>query len=36
MFVPYIEFEVQEIIPYEKGKETIRALMRALARSAKE
>jgi len=36
MFLPYIECEVQEIIPYEKGKETIRALMRALARAAKE
>lgn len=36
MFVPYFEFDVQEIIPYEKGKETIRAIMRAFARSAKE
>jgi hypothetical protein len=36
MFVPYIECEVREIIPYEKGKETLRALMRAQSRAAKE
>jgi hypothetical protein len=36
MFVPYIECEVEEIIPYEKGKETLRALMRAQARASKE
>ena len=36
MFVPYIECEVKESIPYEKAKETLRALMRAQARAAKE
>jgi len=28
MFSPYYEFEVNEIIPYEKGKEVLRALMK--------
>jgi hypothetical protein len=36
LLVPYFEFEVQEIIPYEKGKETIRAITRTFARSAKK
>ena len=31
MFMPYIEFEVHEIISYEKGKEIIRAILKAAA-----
>jgi len=36
MFVPYYESEVHEIIDYEKGKEIVRALMKALAEAAKK
>ena len=35
MFSPYIETEVQEIIPYEKAKETLRTLWKTLAEAAK-
>jgi hypothetical protein len=31
MFTPYWESEVHEILPYEKGKEIIRALWKAAA-----
>jgi hypothetical protein len=36
MFLPYYESEVYEIIPYEKGKEIIRALSKAQAEAAKK
>ena len=36
MFGPYIESEVQEIIPYEKAKGTLRALWKTLAEAAKK
>jgi hypothetical protein len=36
MFSPYIECEVNEIISYEKAKESLKALMRAQERAAKE
>lgn len=36
MFTPYFECEVQEIIPYEKGKEIIRALFKAQIAAAKK
>ena len=35
MFSPYIETEVQEIIPYEKAKGTLRALWKTLEEAAK-
>jgi hypothetical protein len=35
MFIPYEEFEIHEIIPYEKGKETLRALWKDLAKILK-
>ncbi|MFZ0965536.1 MAG: hypothetical protein WAN82_02795 [Candidatus Bathyarchaeia archaeon] len=35
MFVPYWEFEVHVITPYEKGKEILRALLKARAEAAK-
>ena len=31
MFMPYVEFEVHEIISYEKGKEITRAVCKAAA-----
>ena len=31
MFIPYVSSEVHEIIPYEKQKEIVRALMAAIA-----
>lgn len=31
MFIPYVECEVHEIIPYEKGKEIVRAVLKAAA-----
>jgi len=36
MFMPYIETEVHEIIPFEKGKEIMRAVMKAQAEAAKK
>jgi hypothetical protein len=36
MFTPYIYGEVHEIIPYEKGKEIIRALCKAQIEAAKK
>jgi len=36
MFLPYIHFEVHEIIPYEKEKEIIRALLKSLIAAAKK
>jgi hypothetical protein len=36
MFLPYWESEVQEIIPYEKGKENLRAIMKAQIEAAKK
>jgi len=35
MFLPYIEFEIHEVISFEKGKETLRALWKALAEKMK-
>lgn len=35
-FLPYFEMEVQEIIPYEKGKEISRALIKAQIEAAKK
>jgi hypothetical protein len=35
MFQPYEEFEINEIIPHEKGKETIRAAWKDLAEAMK-
>jgi hypothetical protein len=35
MFSPYIECEVQEIIPYEKAKETLRAVWKTRAEAMK-
>ena len=36
MFSPFYEFEVHEIIPYEKGKEIIKAIWKAQAEAAKK
>jgi len=36
MFLPYVHSEVHEIIPYEKGKETSIALMKAMIELAKK
>ena len=36
MFVPYFESEIHEIVDYEKAKEILRALMKALAEAAKK
>ena len=36
MFLPYVHTEVHEIIPYEKGKETSTALMKAIIELAKK
>jgi hypothetical protein len=36
MFNPYIECEVQEIIPYEKAKGSLRALWKTMAEAAKK
>jgi len=36
MFSRYIQFEVHEIIPYEKSKEIIRAVWKAQAEAAKK
>lgn len=36
MFLPYWESEVYEIIAYEKGKEILRALLKAQAEAAKK
>jgi len=37
MFLPYIHFEVHEIVPYEKEKEIVRALLKAqIAAAAKK
>ncbi|MEM3627484.1 MAG: hypothetical protein QXZ25_05610 [Candidatus Bathyarchaeia archaeon] len=35
MFSRYEEFEIHEIIPHEKGKETMRALWKDLAKTLK-
>lgn len=36
MFLPYYEQEVHEVIPYEKGKEILRAVAKAQAEAAKK
>jgi hypothetical protein len=36
MFLPYYEQEVHEVIPYEKGKEIVRAYVKAQAEAAKK
>jgi len=36
MFLPYVLFEVHEIIPYEKSKEIQRALLKGLIATAKK
>jgi hypothetical protein len=36
MFVPYWEFEIHVVIPYEKGKEILRALLKGQAEAAKK
>jgi len=36
MFLPYVLFEVHEIIPYEKSKEIQRALIKAQIEAAKK
>jgi hypothetical protein len=36
LFNPYYNFEVHEIIPYEKGKESLRALIKTQAEIAKK
>jgi len=35
MFLPYIQFEVHEVIPYEKAKEIERARLKAQIKAAK-
>jgi hypothetical protein len=35
MFMPYEECEIQEIIPWEKGKEAIREAWKILAEATK-
>jgi hypothetical protein len=32
-FIPFVELEVHEIIPYEKGKETLRALWKPVVKA---
>jgi len=36
LFNPFYEFEVHEVIPYEKGKETLRALIKAQIETAEK
>jgi len=36
MFMPYVHFELHEIIPYEKEKEIVRALLKARIEAAKK
>jgi len=36
MYFPYYEWEIHEIIPYEKGKEILRAIMKAQIEAAKK
>jgi len=35
-YFPYYEWEIHEIIPYEKGKEILRAIMKAQIEAAKK
>jgi hypothetical protein len=36
MFIPYVSFEVHEIIPYEKQKEIVRVLLKTAITARKK